>query len=75
MLVAEPPRASRARAWSSIAKKIWETIHPRKSGYDVTLRTLRVEVSRNKFLPSPLLCQKALEMIDKSESIYWANVW
>ena len=37
-------------------------------------------MSRNEFLPSslesffPLLFQKALEMIDISESIYWPNV-
>ena len=48
----------RAWPWSSIPKKIWQTIHPRKFGYDVTVRTsvrtLWVEVSRNEFLPSPL---------------------
>ena len=46
-----------------------------------SVRTLWVGVSRNEFLPlSPrefctLLFQKTWEMIDKSESIYWANVW
>ena len=49
--------------------------------YRTSLRIFRVEVSRNEFLPSPLesfvplLFEKVLEMIDKSESIYRANVW
>ena len=56
-------------------KKIWLW------RYRTSVRILRLEVSRNEFLPSPLdsfvplLFQKALQMIDKSESIYWANVW
>ena len=58
-----------------MGKKIWLSIQARKFGYDVTLRsfvrTLRVGVSRNESLSSPLesLFQKALEMIDKSESV------
>ena len=62
-------------------------IDERKFGYDVSVRTsvssLRLlGVSRHEFLPSfprklcPLLFQKALEMIDQSESVYWAYyVW
>ena len=46
-----------------------------------SVRTLRVAVSRNEFLPfsprefCPLLFQKPLEMIDISESVNWPNVW
>ena len=55
--------------------KIWLRRHR------TSVRTFRVGVIRNKFLPlsprefCPLLFQKALEMIDKSESINWANFW
>ena len=46
-----------------------------------SVRTFRVGVSKNEFFPSPLdsfcplLFQKPLEMIDKSESVDWPNVW
>ena len=46
-----------------------------------SVRTFRVGVSRNVFLPSPLesfcpvLFQKPLDMIGKSESVNWPNVW
>ena len=46
-----------------------------------SVRTFRVGVSRNELLPPPLesfcplLFQKPLEMIDKSESVNWPNVW
>ena len=61
ILIAEHPRAKRAQR-STMGNKIWETIYPRKFGYDVTVRpsvhttvrTFRVVASRNEFLPSPL---------------------
>ena len=82
-VIVEPPRRRSARERGApylrengklASEKIWLWRHR------TSVRTLRVGVSRNKFLPlssrefCPLLFQKALEMIDKSESIYWANV-
>ena len=61
-----------------MGNKIWWTIHPRKILYDVTVRpsvrTFRVWVSRNEFLPSPLesvvpYCFKSLKKWSTNQNL------
>ena len=81
-VIAEPPRTRSARERGAPYLRetgklsIQENLVMTPPYVRTSVGTLRVGVSRNKFLPlsprefCPLLFQKALEVIDKSESIY-----
>ena len=70
--IAEPPHAQSAHRAPYLRKFGKLSMCENLVMTSPSVRTLRVEVSRNKFLSSPLesflLFQKALEIIDKSES-------
>ena len=84
-VIAEPPRARRARASVnlhnlrengklSMQENLFMTSPYVRTFFPGRGKYKRIHpLSPREF--RSLLFQKALEMIDKSESIYWANVW